>query len=113
MKGWFRLGIVLSFFWVAGWSSFALLDFMAILPFQCTQFARDEFISVELYFFSCNHFSDIPSNYWGDYLIHWNDQIIEFDLRRFIFIVFLPVVLCWVIASAVFYSWKWVAMGFK
>lgn len=113
MKGWIRLGIVLSFFWVAGWSFFAFMEFMAILPGQCPQFTGGYLESVDLYFFSCNIFSDIPKNYWGVHLIHWNEQVIEFDLRRFVFIAFLPVALFWIIAILIFYSWKWVAIGFK
>lgn len=117
MKGWGRLGIVLSGFWIAGVIIYSISEFISILPGECVN-SEGEGIpisaSIELFFFSCNPFSDIASfNSWGLYFIHWGNQLIEFNTRRFVFVLLLPVGSLWSIAIAVVWAWRWVARGFK
>lgn len=114
MRGWLRLGVVLSVFWIAGVLAFALYEFLSILPGECIRSEKGGASpSVDLFFFSCNMFSDLIPNSWGQHLISSGNQLIEFDTRRFVFLVAGPVVLSWVIAIGVVTSWRWIARGFK
>jgi len=114
MKGWIRFGVVLSGFWIAGVLAFAIFEFLTILPGQCIKAEEGGASpSVDLFFFSCNMFSHLPTNSWGQYLISWGNQLIEFKTRRFVFLLSAPVGFSWLIAIAVVKGWRWVARGFK
>ena len=114
MKGWIRLGVVLSGFWIAGVLIFAIAEFLSILPGECIKAEKGGASpSVELFFFSCSIFSDLMPNSWGHHLISWGNQLIEFNTRRFIFILFGPVFFSWPVTITVAKAWRWVTRGFK
>lgn len=68
-------------------------------------------MSVDLVFYSCNMFTDIPNQWWGVSVFHWGDQIIEFHTRRFVFLSFGLVAAFWMIGVAGAKSWRWIVAG--
>ena len=104
MKGWIRLGIVLSGFWIAGVLVFVVAEFIARHPEACVK--AETFLDTKEFFFSCNRFADLVPDSWNRFLL-------EFNTKRFLLVWLGPVVLSWLLAVVVFQSWRWVARGFR
>ena len=98
MKGWIRLGLVLSGFWIVGACAFAFVTFLLRDPGMCHSAsafldAPDAVLDV---FFRCNSFADL-----------------EFRLKFFLLLMFAPVLIGWVLAVVLFHSIRWIVKGFK
>ena len=114
MKGWIRIGVVLSAFWMAGVLVFAIAEFLMIPAGSCVKAENGwESPSIQMFFFQCSMFSDLRSISSGDYLITWGRQLVEFHAKRFLFLLIAPIGSSWLIAITVFWAWRWVVRGFK
>jgi hypothetical protein len=125
MKGWIRIGIVLSAFWLVGVLLFAVADFLSIPSSSCLFLydpsepsqAGEKYLnissSIKTSFFSCNVYSQFISNSWERYFISLNHQIIEFNTKHFISLLLIPVVALWLVAIAFVKSLRWVKNGFN
>lgn len=126
MKGWIRLGLVLSAFWVVGVIFFTAWQFFTVFsssncififdPYQPSQ-VGEKYKSIsaplENSLFSCNIYSQFISNSWKRYFISVGAQIIEFDIKHFMLLLFTPLVLSWGTAVSLIKSMRWVVNGFK
>ena len=125
MKGWIRLGLVLSAFWVAGvvfftaWQFFSIPSSNCIFiidPYQSSQ-AGEKYMNIsaplKTSLFSCNVYSQFISNSWQRYFISVGGQIIEFDIKHFLFLLFIPLAFSWAVMVSLVKSMRWVKNGFK
>ncbi len=103
MKGWIRLGIVLSGFWMTAVVLIAAGEFAVRDPEACKN--AEAFLHVTEFFFSCNPFADLVPGWWNRFML-------EFSFKRFLLVGLGPVVVFWVLGAAVYKSWRWVAQGF-
>src|ERR1700693_287349 len=96
-----RIAIVVSCFWIAGVFTWAGIEFLSILPGQCIVDGKPmpEYLTVDSFFYSCNMFTDllIHTQWWGFSVLHWNNQIIALNPRRFVFLLLGPLAAYWVI----------------
>lgn len=104
IKGWIRLGIVLSSFWIAGVLVAVAVEFVLRHPEACVK--ADVFLDTKEFFFSCNMFADLVPNSWDRFLL-------EFNTKRFLLVLLGPVLAAWSTAVVVLQSWRWVTRGFK
>ncbi len=84
MKGWVRLSIVLSGFWMAGVLFFVVAEFITRHPEACVK--AETFLDAKEFFFSCNKFANLVPNFWNRFLL-------ELNAKRFLLVWLGPVVL--------------------
>jgi hypothetical protein len=104
MKGWIRLGLVLSGFWIVGVFAVAFVEFLLRDPGVCRS-ANTYLDAVEL-FFRCNSFADLVPSFVDRFFL-------EFRLKFFLLIVSAPVLIGWIVAVVLFHSIRWIVRGFK
>lgn len=104
MKGWLRLGIVASAFWVVGVCTVAIAEFILRDPNTCK--SAEAFLDAAEIFFTCNRFADVvPSTI---------DRVFrELRTTYFVLVAFGPVIVGWILAVTFFFSGRWVIRGFK
>ena len=125
MKGWIRLGLVLSVFWLVGVLFFSISEFFNIPSSSCIfiidpylkNSAGENYLSVseslKTSLFSCNVYSQLISNSWQRYFILIDSQIVEFNIKHFAFLLFIPLAIFWVTAVSLAKSIHWIINGFK
>jgi hypothetical protein len=104
MKGWLRLGVVVSCIWLAAVCIWAIVEFAGRNPDACR--LADAFLDAREIFFDCNGFADLVPGAIDRFLL-------EFRAARFATVALGPVVVAWTVATVLVVSGKWVIRGFK
>lgn len=116
MKGWIRLGTIMSILWAAAVVVFSAIEFMSIPIDHCVKSAEGiPSQSIKLFFFWCDAYSDILANSrtWSYFPIRWDNQLVLFNTSRFLMVLLAPIGVSWLVSIAGYKAFRWVARGFK
>jgi hypothetical protein len=129
MRGWIRLGLLLSALWVVGVLVFTISEFLNIPSTACNFYHPEnlggasppaepiELERIQTYLFSCSIFTDFdyPNllHAWKSYVISIDTQLIEFNIFHLFILLFIPLVSAWVAVVSLVKSIRWVKNGFK
>ena len=104
MKGWVRLGLVVTGFWIGGTCIFAIVEFLLRDPATC----RSASASLEAtgFFFRCHKLADLVPGAIDRFLL-------EFRPDYFLIVAFAPVVFGWAIAVKLIKAVRSVVQAFK
>ena len=104
MKGWIRLGIVVSAFWIGGTCVFAIAEFL--LRDLATCRSLEAFLDATEIFFRCNKIDNhVPGAIDRFFL--------DFRPTFFLVVALAPIASGWALAAVLVHSIRWVIRGFK